>query len=388
MATCKYCGQSSGLFSSSHKECEGKHTAGVGELRQMLTRYFQHLTTATDIQHRLQALRKENYLNADDIATEATTAIDNYTAAIHRPFNMDVVQNVVHLVSALAEHCGSREQSKLACSAEMQQCRQRQPYRVIDRNGAVTRFAQKVIKGHIAEYFTGRTDINTARAAINQVTSALPISNDALQEAYLYMLDKAATNYLKDGLLSPQEEQRVSTYTSTFNIPTNNLPANYQGGNIAKMSQASILSNLQRGVLPPQNTFVPIMLGKGETILWQYSDVKLFEEKVQREYHSNRGGLSVRICKGVYYRPSTGRMKPVEHSYMNLEGTGELYITNKHLIFNSPTKGVKIPYSKIIGVTPYSDGLEVNRDGNTKRLILQGFDSWFVMNVLSVSSGE
>ena len=120
MATCKYCGQSSGLFSSSHKECEGKHTAGVGELRQMLARYFQHLTTPADIQQRLQALRKENYLNADDIATEATTAIDNYTIAIHRPFNMDVVQNVVHLVSALAE-----------------------PYRVIDRNGAVTRFAHE-----------------------------------------------------------------------------------------------------------------------------------------------------------------------------------------------------------------------------------------------------
>ncbi len=361
MGICKYCGQNSGLFSSSHKECEEKHTSGVSELRQMLARYFQHLTTSADIMRRLQALRKENYLNADDIAIEATTAIDNYTAAIHRPFNMDVVQNVVHLVSALGE-----------------------PYRVIDRNGAITRFAQKVIKGHIAEYFTGKQDIYATRAAISQVTSALPISNDALQEAYLYMLDKAATNYLKDGLLSPQEEQRVNTYTSAFGITTNNLPATYQGGNIAKMSQASILSNLQRGVLPPQNIFAPIMLGKGETILWQYSDVKLFEEKVQREYHSNRGGLSIKIMKGVYYRPSTGRTRPVEHSYMNLEGTGNLYVTNKHLVFNSPTKGVKIPYTKIIGVTPYSDGIEINRDGNAKQMILQGFDSWFVMNLLSV----
>mgnify|MGYP006988964306 FL=1 len=301
MATCKYCGKSSGLFSSSHKECEEKHTAGVGELRQMLARYFQQLTTAVDIQRRLQVLRKENYLNVDDIATEATTAIDSYTAAIHRPFNMDVVQNVLHLVSALAE-----------------------PYRVIDRNGAVTRFAQKIIKGHIAEYFTGRQDINAIRAAIHQVTTALPISNNALQEAYLYMLDKAATNYLKDGLLSPQEEQRVSTYTSTFGIPTNNLPATYQNGNIAKMSQASILSNLQRGVLPPQNTFAPIMLSKGETILWQYSDVRLFEEKVQREYRSNRSGLSIKIAKGVYYRPSTGRMKPDYFFKTLLAGLGLL----------------------------------------------------------------
>ena len=361
MSNCKYCNKSAGLFSSAHKECKEKHAAGVGELRQMLERYFQKLTTATDIQRRLQALRKENYLCADDIAAEAGVAIDSYTVAIRRPFNMDVVQNVVNLVSALAE-----------------------PYRVIDRDGAVTRFAQKVIKGHIAEYFTGHTDINAARVAVSQVTSAIPISNEALHEAYLYMLDKAATNFLKDGLLSPQEEQLASTYTSTFGISTNNLPVTYQSSNIAKMSQATILSNLQRGVLPPQNSFVPIMLGKGETILWQYSDVKLFEEKVQREYHSNRGGVSIRIAKGIYYRPSTGRMKPVERSYMNQEGVGELYITNKHLIFNSPTKGVKIPYSKIIGVTPYSDGLEVNRDGNAKRLILQGFDSWFVMNAMSL----
>ncbi|MBR6490953.1 MAG: hypothetical protein IKT02_01325 [Bacteroidales bacterium] len=72
------------------------------------------------------------------------------------------------------------------------------------------------------------------------------------------------------------------------------------------------------------------MFNKAATILWQYCDVKLFEKKVQREYHSNRGGVSIRIAKGIYYRPSTGRMKPVEHSYMNQEGIGDLYITNKH----------------------------------------------------------
>lgn len=41
MATCKYCGQSSGFFSSSHKECEEKKNAfiyymeyGVGKFRK------------------------------------------------------------------------------------------------------------------------------------------------------------------------------------------------------------------------------------------------------------------------------------------------------------------------------------------------------------------
>jgi hypothetical protein len=69
---------------------------------------------------------------------------------------------------------------------------------------------------------------------------------------------------------------------------------------------------------------------------------------------------------------------------MNLEGIGNLYVTNKHLIFNGSTKGVKIPYTKIIGVTPYSDGIELNREGNAKRIVFQGLDSWFVVNLLSV----
>ena len=76
---------------------------------------------------------------------------------------------------------------------------------------------------------------------------------------------------------------------------------------------------------------------------------------------------------------------------MDNKGTGTLYITNKHIIFQSPTSAQKVPYSKMIGVTPYSDGIEIHRDGieihrdgaNAKRLTFQGFDSWFLMNVIS-----
>lgn len=32
MAKCKYCGESAGFFSRSHKECEEKHTRGIDEI--------------------------------------------------------------------------------------------------------------------------------------------------------------------------------------------------------------------------------------------------------------------------------------------------------------------------------------------------------------------
>lgn len=70
---------------------------------------------------------------------------------------------------------------------------------------------------------------------------------------------------------------------------------------------------------------------------------------------------------------------------MNPIGIGTLYVTNKNLIFHSMTKGVKISYKKIIGLSPYSDGVEIQRDGaNVKRLAIQGFDPWFFINVISL----
>ena len=333
---------------------------GVGKLSNLLGDFFGGTVQTSTVQSILPQLRKENFLSSDDIVAEFSRALDAYTDIIHRPFSPQIPQVVTALVSALGES-----------------------FSQLDSKGAVTRFAQKLIKGHIAEYFTGNQDMNRTQMAVSSVTHALPVSNDALGEACYYMLEKAATNFLKDGLLTPQEEHLVNQYTASFGIHPSNLPAKYQNGEIAKLAQASILSQLQSGQLFGSNVGFPVMLAKGESVLWVYNDVKCYEEKVQREYRGNRGGFSIKICKGVYYRPSTSRVRPVEHTYLNLEGTGELYITNRHLIFNSPTKGVKVPYGKIIGVTPYSDGLELNRDGNAKRVVFQGFDSWFVMNVLS-----
>ena len=45
---------------------------------------------------------------------------------------------------------------------------------------------------------------------------------------------------------------------------------------------------------------------------------------------------------------------------------------------------VKVPFNKIIGIAPYSDGIEVHKDGaNQNRMAMQGFDPWFLMNVLA-----
>ena len=89
--------------------------------------------------------------------------------------------------------------------------------------------------------------------------------------------------------------------------------------------------------------------------------------------------------KGVTYRTGGFKGHPVESSYMENMGVGSLYITNKNIIFKGQTRSLRVPYTKIIGINPYSDGMEVQRDGsNAKRLVFQGFDCSFVLNVINV----
>jgi hypothetical protein len=237
----------------------------------------------------------------------------------------------------------------------------------------------------MVEYFTDKLPLQTAHSRCEKVLSKFPMIQANIEDAYLYVLDKAATNFLKNGFLSDAEQQKIDDYIKFLALPMNNLPAKYQNSEIGKLEQMSILKDIQRGIMPGTNIAAPIILGKNETILWTYNGVSLYQEKITKEWVGRSGGFSFRIIKGVYYR--TGGMKghPVEHSSMELNGVGSLYITNKNLIFYSPQKSVKVPYNKIVGISPYSDGIEVHKDGaNQKRMTMQGFDPWFLMNVLSL----
>ncbi len=146
-----------------------------------------------------------------------------------------------------------------------------------------------------------------------------------------------------------------------------------------------MLKDLQQGILPKQTLTVPVMLGRGECALWVFDNVTMNQEKITREYVGGSRGMSYRICKGLTYRTGSFKGHPVEQSHMDMVGVGSLVVTNKNFFFHCPTASVKIPYSKLVGVTPYSDGLEVHKEeAKPKRTVFQGFDAWFVMNVLNL----
>lgn len=361
MSNCKYCGQDAGWFSKKHKECEEKHNIGLQELRSVVTRYFSGRATCSDISCTIQCKRRDNYLSDEDICNVSDAEIRSYTASIHRPFSPSSMRLMDEYLNAVGVN-----------------------YSEINKNGAVDEFTKKLMKGFMVEYFTDQLTLPVAHTRCEKVLNRFPMTKENIDDAYYYVLNKAASNFLKNGIITDAEQQKIDNFINYLSLPINNLPAKYQDSEISKFGQIAIIKNIQKGIIPKTQFHVPIILGKNESVLWSYNGISMYEEKITKEWVGRTGGFSVRIIKGVYYR--TGQMKgrPVEHSSMVQLGVGALYVTNKNLIFNSPTKGLKIPFTKIVGVTPYSDGLEIQRDGaNAKRLTAQGFDPWFIMNLLS-----
>ena len=361
MGTCKYCGQSAGFFSRAHKECEEKHERGLKGMGDLMRRYFSGSVSADDLRAKLTNNRLPYFLSDDDIATVAITAIKAWGNSLKRPYPTDTLPRIKTYLNAIAI-----------------------PYEKLNEKGEMDVLALKLFQGYVVDFFAKGVSLSQIKINTDSVISVLPLSQQKKDEAYYNVLNKTADKFMADGWLADNEQRLIESYTSSLGIALNCLPMQYQSKSLTRIGQAIVLKDLQRGVLPQKPLAVPVMLDRGECALWVYDNVTMFQEKVTREYVGGSRGMSYRICKGVTYRTGSFKGHPVERSHMDKVGVGSLVVTNKHFFFHCPTASVKIPYSKLIGVTSYSDGLEVHKEEATpKRTVFQGFDAWFVMNVLN-----
>ena len=361
MGTCKYCGQSAGFFSRVHKECEEKHDRGMEGLGDVMGRFFSGTISTDELKVKLEKNRLPYFLTDIDVTEAAISNLKSFGENLKRPYPSDTLPRIKFFLNTIAI-----------------------PYSMLNEKGDMDALALKLFQGYVVDFFAKGVPLSQVRISAESVTSVLPLSQQKKNEAYFNVLNKAADKFMADGWLEDHEQKLIESYTSSLGIALNCLPMQFQSESLARIGQAIVLKNLQRGVLPQNPLTVPVLLGRGESAIWVYDNVTMFQEKITREYVGGNRGMSYRICKGVTYRTSSFRGHPVERSHMDKVGVGSLVVTNKHFFFHCPTVSVKIPYSKLVGVTPYSDGLEVHKEETKpKRTVFQGFDAWFVMNVLN-----
>ena len=195
-------------------------------------------------------------------------------------------------------------------------------------------------------------------------------------------------NFLDDNVLNIMEEQAIAHFIIQFKLDDcdyfNNLKLK------EKVVRASILRTLfNQDVLTSRinvTDSLPFKFLKNELLVYLDMGVEYFEKRIKTTYKGGSDGVSIKIIKGVYYRKSSFRGHAVKTLKTVPVGKGILAITDKHIYFSSTNKNFRIRYDRIVSITPYDDGIGVEKDGvSSKPLIFKNLDGWFYYNFIKNS---
>ena len=237
----------------------------------------------------------------------------------------------------------------------------------------------------LRDCFRRKEDFYLRKPAIESALRSSYIDTPNRETIFLSALDEAVELYLDDGIIDATEQKTIARFIQFSGMSQASLNVNRS---LEKMVQSQVLQDILNGNKPAPRITIggdfPFLLSKSESLVWLFRDVTLHEQKVQREYVGRSRGISVRIARGVYYRTGGFKGKPVETSYMQRISTGSVCLTDKNLYYSSPEKSFKIPYTKIVSVESFSNGVSIQKDGaNSKPVFLAGINSWFCYNVIA-----
>lgn len=260
------------------------------------------------------------------------------------------------------------------------------------KHKACERMHSKSLEGIRSVVFNGITehwDIEELKSRMHQLQSIVTMDEKQLQTAIGEGLTLSVDHFLDDNILSEEEENSIDQYLKALPISGDALMAMGLSERIVK---ASIIRSISEGKVPDPKFSIdgnlPFLFQKSEKLIWIFQDVEYLEQRTRTEYQGGSQGVSIRITKGVYYRTGAFKGKRVEVEELKSLGTGIVALTSKHIYFGGRQTSFKVPYSKIVSLNTYSDGIRIQKDGvRSKPQFFKGIDSWFASNLITNLNG-
>jgi hypothetical protein len=230
-----------------------------------------------------------------------------------------------------------------------------------------------------------QVDFPTLHETLRTVASTSFVNDQILTNLLASAWEMAVFQALDDSVLSQAEEQALIAFKDYFSLSDEILD---RSGAYTKAARAAALRDILEGKIPQRVQIegtLPFNFQKGETLVWLFRDVLLYEPRTRTVYtRGGYSGISIRVAKGVYYRIGEFESKPVTRTQNEFVDAGFLGVTTKHIYFSGKTKGFRIRYDKIVSFNPHSDGITIQRDASSaKPQIFVTGDGWFTYNLIT-----
>ena len=362
--TCPFCHQKAGILSREHPECRRAHRAGWNEMVQLAAQAAGspdfdegHLRLT------LFAVAKISYGNEDTV-----------NQALEEGWKLGVDHSMADGILTQDEETRLREfRDRLALGSDTADPD------AMKHLGKASR-DRLMLDARLAAIavFDGGAHLDSLTETLRQSNLSQGDQTKVLVQAW----EAAVEGALEDGLFTLDEENALNRYINHFNLSQSQTDAN---GVHTSLIKAAVIRDIIEGIIPQRQNIVgriPFNLMKSETLVWVMQDVDYIEEVTRRERRGSSHGLSIRVARGIYYRPGTFRSRNVEWDETVHQDTGLLGFTTKHVYFSGSKKKFRVRYDRIVDFEPFDDGFRLMRDAQTAKP--QNFrtgDGWFSFNL-------
>jgi hypothetical protein len=214
---------------------------------------------------------------------------------------------------------------------------------------------------------------------LEKIKSEYGLSDVEINRASANVFLNIYNKVISDRVVTDEEFTMIKKLQVQLGIPDQEVPRQ-----LTTLARLNLLTKIQAGDLPVISP--RILLQKNE--ITQYEcPCSLFEERViSRRYEGGYRGVSFRIVKGVYYRTGGFKGHPVVETGMVKVDNGTLFVTSKRIVFNGIQKTFSIPYKKLINLSIFQDGIQLNKEGKAKAQALKIEDPELVATLISVAA--
>ncbi|MCB9964494.1 MAG: hypothetical protein H6855_00220 [Rhodospirillales bacterium] len=152
---------------------------------------------------------------------------------------------------------------------------------------------------------------------------------------------------------SPDDEAELKTMAGDLKI------ASEFGGEFQMFRDLWTYENEGRFDLEPID--VPILTGANEECYFEAPAIWRQIKTVSKHRGYVGGSVGFRVAKGVRF--SVGRAVPVRDVYEEMQDIsgGEIYVTNKKIVFNGSRKSTNVTMGRIVQLELYNDGIEIRK---------------------------
>ena len=364
MGTCRYCGHDAGFLRKQHGQCRDQHRTGIQEMVSLVAQS----AGAPDFSE--AALRQ----TLGSIAARAYAGEADIDAALATGWSQSIRNAMSDGILTREEETSLRDfRDRLAIENTVET---REGSATLDR--AVG--DRLMLDARLAALATepGSAHLQELQEALNDSGLSPAERNRLLVRAW----EAAVEGALEDSVITMDEENALTRYLDRFGLSVNDVNAN---GAHTSLIQSAVIREVAQGIVPQRQRIegnLPFNLMKSEQLVWVIDGVEYLETVTRRERRGSSHGVSIRVARGLYYRPSTFRSRPVEWEETARVDSGLLGLTTKHIYFAGSRKRFRVRYDRIVAFEPYSDGLGIMRDAQTAKP--QSFitgDGWFVYNL-------